>query len=754
MGSVLNTRRASILLFALGIAGGVIAFIAWWTLSPTQQINDASRLVALVAPMSERGDKLAQAEAADRRHDYDAELNLLQPLAERGDPEAEERLGILYLAGHGVFKNVEEGARWERKAAQQGNADAQLELGFMYRDGWGVPKDPAEAVRWMGKAATQWRTAAGGGDASAQGKLGGLYECGCGVAKDEKQAIIWYQKAAEHGDSAAQNRLGIMYEYGLNLPVSFAEALDWFHKAAEQGNAEARRNIGSMYDLGEGTGKNPAEAFRWYYAAASQGDTDAMRDVGNAYAWGDGVPKDEAKALDWYRRAANVGDVDAQIVLGDVYARRNTLSDLADLGDMEKGVPLDYAQALQWYRKAAEQDNPFAQTSLASMFYQGLGISRNYKAAAEWFLKAAKIDSVAQAMIALMYHDGLGVPRDYIQAIYWFREAAYRGAPPESTIAQYDLGLMYTNGEGVPRDYIQAYVWLNLAAAHGEKDAAKIRNRLERSMTLDQINRAQQLTAGWRHIQSWEHTPPAPQATNEDRASKFGTGFVIAISDEWKTRRSKDALAAGHSAAAIAEAWRFVGAYVITNAHVVAGCSRATIGSGGGRHTAQVVARDTQNDLALLHTSQEAGGSALRLLVRQGEPVVAYGYPLPGLLASGGNSTTGNVTALSGLGDDARFLQISTPVQPGNSGGPLIDEYGNVVGVVEGKLDAIKVASATGDIPQNVNFAIKGSVVASFLEKNHVHFATGHENNILSPADLVEQAKRFTVPLECDSSAR
>jgi hypothetical protein len=80
-----------------------------------------------------------------------------------------------------------------------------------------------------------------------------------------------------------------------------------------------------------------------------------------------------------------------------------------------------------------------------------------------------------------------------------------------------------------------------------------------------------------------------------------------------------------------------------------------------------------------------------------------------------------------------RFLQISAPVQPGDSGGPLLDRHGDVVGVVVAKLDAVKIASATGDIPhQNVNFAIKASVAAAFLKANGVRQPLSF--NDLSPA--------------------
>ena len=66
------------------------------------------------------------------------------------------------------------------------------------------------------------------------------------------------------------------------------------------------------------------------------------------------------------------------------------------------------------------------------------------------------------------------------------------------------------------------------------------------------------------------------------------------------------------------------------------------------------------------------------------------------------------------------MLQISTPVQPGNSGGPLLSETGAVVGIVTAKLDALTLIGITKDIPQNVNFAIKGSSALSFLNNSTV----------------------------------
>jgi serine protease Do len=191
--------------------------------------------------------------------------------------------------------------------------------------------------------------------------------------------------------------------------------------------------------------------------------------------------------------------------------------------------------------------------------------------------------------------------------------------------------------------------------------------------------------------------------------------------------------------------------HVLTNAHVVEGCSNIEVPGPNGMTTAQVIAKDPTNDLALLKTDLTPSRIArLRAGIRLGEPVAAFGYPLLGVLSSTGNFTLGNVTSLTGLKDDTRYLQISTPIQPGNSGGPLLDASGNFVGVVSAKLNALLVMVATeGDIPQNVNFAIKSSVAATFLESNSVGFSTDTVGPALASADLADQAKAVSLPVMC-----
>lgn len=194
---------------------------------------------------------------------------------------------------------------------------------------------------------------------------------------------------------------------------------------------------------------------------------------------------------------------------------------------------------------------------------------------------------------------------------------------------------------------------------------------------------------------------------------------------------------------------------LLTNRHVIAECGRVVARDAvGARLPARVQAADRRRDLALLSVDKSIGPPlAFRDAppVRRGEYVITYGFPLSGLLSSGPSLTTGNISALAGLRDNPANFQISAAVQPGNSGGPLFDSRGNVIGVVVSKLNAARVARLTGgDIPQNVNFAVKGTEALAFLQQNGVRpllaASTGAEKR---PDEIDAVANPSTVYLQC-----
>ncbi len=190
---------------------------------------------------------------------------------------------------------------------------------------------------------------------------------------------------------------------------------------------------------------------------------------------------------------------------------------------------------------------------------------------------------------------------------------------------------------------------------------------------------------------------------------------------------------------------------VVTNDHVVAGCTSIEVVSLDGRRKATVLQTNSEIDIAIIKVAGIPHAVAkLRTgaPVRLGEPVMVFGYPLDGLLTSGGNFTSGIVSGLRGLRDAANELQFTAPVQPGNSGGPLLDSSGLVVGVVRSKL-SLNAAVAMGDIPQNVNFGIKLEALSNYLTAQKIPFATASPTTNLTPATVAEQAQQFTHRVEC-----
>ena len=191
----------------------------------------------------------------------------------------------------------------------------------------------------------------------------------------------------------------------------------------------------------------------------------------------------------------------------------------------------------------------------------------------------------------------------------------------------------------------------------------------------------------------------------------------------------------------------------VTNAHVVNGCKSITAQQSEKTFDADIIAIDKTNDLAALRvkSSFKAVANFSDQQIELGEKVAAFGFPLYGALSSGGNFTIGYVSGLTGLGDDSRFLQISAPVQPGNSGGPLIDNKGRLVGVVTSKLNAVKVAKAIGDIPQNINFAIRAMALRYFLDANGIKANVAKNEKDKSDTELASLGKSISLIVKCSS---
>ncbi|MBY0264346.1 MAG: sel1 repeat family protein [Holosporales bacterium] len=159
--------------------------------------------------------------------------------AAQGNERSSYQLGLAYLEGQGVRKNLEEAARWFQKAADKEFPPAQYNLGVMYCKGEGVKKNLEEAARWFQKAADQEFP-------HAQYNLGQMYYEGEGVMKNLEEAARRFQKAADQEFPEAQYNLGVMYYNGEGVAKNLEEAAKWYQKAAERGDLDAVRVLRKM----------------------------------------------------------------------------------------------------------------------------------------------------------------------------------------------------------------------------------------------------------------------------------------------------------------------------------------------------------------------------------------------------------------------------------------------------------------------------------------------------------------------------
>jgi uncharacterized protein len=365
----------------------------------------------------------------------------------------------------------------------------------------------------------------------------------------------------------------------------------------------------------------------------------------------------------------------------------------------------------------------------------------------EWRPLAEGGEPSAQFNLGLMYEEGQGVPQSYGIAAKWYKLAAEQGDDG----AQLGLGFMYYIGRGVLQDYTRAHMWLNISALQGNVDAAEKREAVARKMSPTQLETAERLAQNFtaKRTKRTINKSPSTQASkfpdpSMRTQSSSGSGFFI----------SK----LGH---------------IVTNEHIVRDCMSLTVGENAkNRVSVTVVKTDKRNDIALLKISSEnfPSGDTKSLLrklgivvvplasegllrsddVELGESVLVAGYPYGEIFSDSIKVTSGLVSAERGIGDDTGQFQIDAAVQPGNSGGPIYDENGNIVGVVVAQLNKLNVAKAIGSMPENVNFGIKASTVRQFLTSSGLPTKRSNRSKSMSTKNLAKIAKNQTVMVVCD----
>ena len=534
---------------------------------------------------------------------------------------------------------------------------------------------------------------------------------------------LWPLRAKKNPE--APFYLGLMAHLGKGLPQDYKAAMEFYDAAAKMGYAPAMFRIGSLHANGRGVPKDMSAANLMYKQAALLGDGISQYNLGLNLLTGAGAPKDPKEALFWFLLA------------------KERLVDQKDLDATEKNIRI--AEALLTPEEASKvKSSTYGWKPTETKLFATAPELRAWIGRPPWErVNGHTIYDVDELMVRLKMALGddvaaempeMGVAGKGVEQDGWL---LIGGCTPHNCgWSHYNLAVnlstynvmacvrhedrntsgrqfMTYGGTGVTRTQ-----W---PVSDRERDdcadltVAGLKGRMftpasgqSRPIPAPQIAAAPPPTSA-----------PAPKAP--ERSS--GSGYAVDASGT-----------------------------VVTNNHVVEGCRVLAIRRGQQVVPATLVATDAKNDLAAVK------GALPGLLpikfrdgkgIRAADGVVAMGYPYAGLLATTPQVTTGTITALAGIGDDTRYLQISAPIQPGNSGGPLFDLSGNVVGTNAATLDALLVAKATGSVPQNINFAIKSGVVREFLDAKGLSYQTAASTAKLEAADVGEIGSKSVVMVEC-----
>jgi TPR repeat protein len=720
--------------------------------------DDATKRAALA------GDPKAQHEYAVRIENSDpVEAHRLILLsAAKGNTNAQFHLGKKLLADKTRRDSQEKGFYWVQKAAKAGNLAAQQYLPVCHLRGLGTRVDLKQAVVELRlplgeidlttcielsrapdlSKNTELRTAL-----LERGLQLGSQDCGVLLAKQLSagpdagkesgriRELLENAAAARHPEGMAV--LGYRLLNGVGMPPKPNKGIEYLTQAAEAGNHDAACELFWPLMLGRFTKKNEPKAYELVRKAQESHHPRAFGLVARCHMFGMGTTKDEHKAVDALRRGATYEDPECLEWLGNIFLKgdagqqRSLAEAIYHLQRATKAGAIDAYQKLHdAYRESG--DNPSAISTLKQGAEAGdidcrllLGMAYGLgnlgetadpaKALPHYLIAAEAGNSFGKYLAGELLLRGEQVEKDIPRAVKFLKSASAGNIYG----AQFIMAHLYDKGLGVPQDAGQAYFWANLAASLNtdDKDYAKLRDQLAERLNATELTKVQGQCRTWLSRKSSE-------ASKEDTASdsKGGSGSGIIFTTD---------------------------GLVLTNHHVTAaGSSYTVITSDGQEIPATLVAQDADLDVAVLRLRTRFTSKQFKnppplissAKSRSGEKVFTVGHPLAGLLSSEAKYNEGTISALSGMKDDVHLMQISVPIQPGNSGGPLANTKGEVVGLIVSTINGSALLRQNDIMAQNINFAIKADPIQEFLRANSIAIPT-----YPAPSDPVEHVKTFAV---------
>ena len=615
--------------------------------------------------------------------------------ADAGLPKAMGEVAKRYWDGRGVREDLDASRRWTAKYAATGVADAGFLFDFVDPDDWPLLLASQQVVITHAEEAKYLR--------------------------EQSAELSRWNRAAQAGNLNAKLHLANVLRSGVSYyrkPKSVARSADKFLDGP------------TTYAIQP----DPKRALSLLSEAADAGSAMALLELARWYqSGGNGLTADSELASKYWDRVEAISEPDGQFAIGQSLQSPQERKWYGSTQWRNESLSYESAgsKSVEWLGKAADQGHARAALKIAK--------SAEKAGAFKYLLQAAEAGLIdGQYLLARAYFEGTGVAKDHARAYAWAHRAATHPTATATAMAESQSFLAYLlgDGKGAEKDVVLAYAWANVSAATGNEWGKKLVTYFDSTLDPSQIREAQAISTSWKLGEDMK------RIGNASAGGGGGAGSASAASGA-----GADAKLTGSGTGFFVS----TSGVLITNYHVAGKCTEVKLPA--LKKTATIVATDVANDLAVLRVLGAPEVSA-RLSdpskLRQGQEIAAFGFPLDGYLPSAGNITTGLVSALSGPANNSSLIQISAPVQQGNSGGPVLNTNGEVVGVVVGKADAIRIAKATGDILQNVNFAISPGTLKGFLDANQVEYRRSSFFSFAKKPDtLADEARQFTVKIEC-----
>ena len=315
-------------------------------------------------------------------------------------------------------------------ASLMGMHAARYHLGLMNLRGEGRERDRVRALMWFRLAGSrdEPRAARQAAELAADLKPADIRQA-MQSAKRFDEAVVKFRAARGGEDAQAMAALGALLMQGDGVDQDMALAVEWLLQAAEKNHAEAQWRLGLAYARGDGVPKNTAEAARLLQLSVAQANSDAQFHWAQCLEQQSNHVESRAQALSLYEAAAHQGHMLAQLHLAHslradevIHTHEHEASVVpAPRKSSRRSSAPHLVRSLNFFRMAAEQGNPEAQFELGQMHAQGLGITQQFEAAADWYLLAAKQGHAkAQFHLGFLYSHGQGVRQDYAKAYQWY----------------------------------------------------------------------------------------------------------------------------------------------------------------------------------------------------------------------------------------------------------------------------------------------------------------------------------------------